>query len=192
LRKKNKKIIKKKGYSFKIPNTEVREDFEFNLFLYAFDPLDHFFGNFATELPVALLKNDPQKTALHLHNLLSAIASEQHVLTEKHYHAVMQAALIASGLEVLGQASSSYGKSDIAVFHKNVRFVMEVKYCKTGNRTKSEKDLEDALDKAVQQIKNKDYAAPFRPTVKKIIGVALQFGDVTRSPFALLNTRLKL
>ncbi|MDR1035214.1 MAG: ATP-binding protein [Deltaproteobacteria bacterium] len=171
--KKNKKIIKKKGYSFKIPNTEVREDFEFNLFLYAFDPLDHFFGTFATELPVALMKNDSRKTALHLHNLLSAIASEQHEPSEKHYHAIVQAAFIASGLEVLSQTSSSYGKSDIAVFHKNVRFVMEVKYCKADNKAKSEKDLDAALDKAVKQIRMKDYGAPFRPAGKKIIGVAI-------------------
>jgi hypothetical protein len=173
IEKKDKKIIKKKGYSFKIPNTEVGEDFEFNLFLYAFDPPNNFFGKFATDLPVALLKNDPEETALHLHNLLSAIASEQHEPSEKHYHAVMQAAFIATGLEIIGQTSSSYGNSDIAVFHKNIRFVMEVKYCKAGNKAKSQKDLDAALDKAVEQIREKDYAAPFRPTGKKVIGVAI-------------------
>jgi hypothetical protein len=37
------KVVKKSGYSFKIPNTEVRQDFEFNLFLYAFDHRNNFF-----------------------------------------------------------------------------------------------------------------------------------------------------
>jgi hypothetical protein len=174
----NNKIVKKNGYSFKIPNAEVREDFEFNLFLHAFDPPNNFFGKFTTELPVALLKNDPEKTALHLHNLLSAIASEQHEPTEKHYHAVMQAAFIASGLEVLGQASSSYGKSDITIFHENIRFVMEVKYCKADNNDQSDTVQADealtvALDKAAEQIKNKDYAAPFRAAGKKVLEVAI-------------------
>ncbi|MDR1036511.1 MAG: ATP-binding protein [Deltaproteobacteria bacterium] len=173
------KVVKKSGYTFKIPNTEVRKDFEYNLFLYAFDPSGLYFRSFSKELPEALLKNDSKKTAALLHNLLSAISSEQHEPNEKHYHAVIQAAFIATGLEVLGQTpSSSDGKSDMSVFFKGIRFVMEVKYCKADkkdgdNKEKADKALESALDTAADQIRSKDYAAPFRVAGKTTTGVAI-------------------
>ncbi|MDR1036909.1 MAG: PD-(D/E)XK nuclease domain-containing protein [Deltaproteobacteria bacterium] len=157
----------------------MRQDFEFNLFLYAFDPRNNFFGLFVKELPEALIQNDSSKTALLLHNLLSAIAPEQHEPNEKHYLAVMQAAFIAAGLEVLGQTpSSSDGKSDMSVFLKDIRFVMEVKYCKADkkdadDKEKADKDLESALDAATDQIRSKDYAAPFRVAGKTTAGVAI-------------------
>ncbi|MDR1038504.1 MAG: ATP-binding protein [Deltaproteobacteria bacterium] len=172
-------VVKKSGYSFKIPNTEVRQDFEYDLFINAFDPSDNFFGDFKKELPDALLKSDSKKTAVLLHNLLSAISFEQHEPNEKHYHAVMQAAFIATGLEVLGQTpSSSDGTSDMSVFYNDIRFVMEVKYCKASKKDaddkgKSDKDLEVALDAAVEQVRSKDYVAPFRVAGKKISGVAI-------------------
>ncbi|MDR1037913.1 MAG: AAA family ATPase [Deltaproteobacteria bacterium] len=173
------KVVKKSGYSFKIPNTEVRQDFEYNLFLYAFDPSGLYFGKFSKELPEALLKYDSKKTAVLLHNLLSAISSEQHEPNEKHYHAVMQAAFIATGLEVLGQTpSSSDGKSDMSLFLKNIRFVVEVKYCKADkidadDKDKADKNLKAALDSAADQIRTKDYAAPFRVAGKKTVAVAI-------------------
>ncbi|MDR1036649.1 MAG: PD-(D/E)XK nuclease domain-containing protein, partial [Deltaproteobacteria bacterium] len=86
---------------------------------------------------------------------------------------------IASGLEVLGQTpSSSDGTSDMSIFLNNIRFVMEVKYCKAykkeaDDKDKSDKDLEKALDAAVEQIRSKDYSAPFRATGKKTSGVAV-------------------
>ncbi|MDR1036767.1 MAG: AAA family ATPase [Deltaproteobacteria bacterium] len=176
---KNDKVVEKDGYSFKIPNTEVRKDFEYSLFLYAFDPSKRYFGRFSKELPDAVLKSDSQKTAVLLQELLSAIASEQHEPNEKHYHAVIQAAFIAAGLEVLGQTpSSSSGKSDMSVFLEDIRFVVEVKYCKADkkdayDKDKADKDLEVALDAATDQIRTKDYAAPFRVAGKKTTGVAI-------------------
>ncbi|MDR1037151.1 MAG: AAA family ATPase [Deltaproteobacteria bacterium] len=175
----NGKVVQKDGYSFKIPNMEVRQNFEYNLFLYAFDPSRIYFGRFAKELPEALLKNDSKTTAVLLHKLLSAIASEQHEPNEKHYHAVIQAAFIATGLEVLGQTpSSSFGTSDMSVFLKDIRFVLEVKYCKADkndadDKDKSDKELEAALDAAADQIRSKDYTAPFIVAGKKTSCVAI-------------------
>jgi hypothetical protein len=175
----NNKVVQKDGYSFKIPNTEVRKDFDYSLFLYAFDPSKLYFGKFSKELPEAVLNNDSEKTAILLQELLSAIASEQHEPSEKHYHAVIQAAFIATGLEVLGQApSSSSGKSDMSVFLRDIRFVVEVKYCNADGKDaddkgKASKALEAALDAAAGQIRSKDYAAPFRVAGKTTAGVAI-------------------
>jgi hypothetical protein len=106
----------------------VRKNFEYILFLYAFDPSKHYFGRFSKELPVAVFKNDSEKTTVLLQELLSAIASELHEPSEKHCHAVIQAVFIATGLDVIGQTpASSDGKSDMSVFHKVIRFVVEVK-----------------------------------------------------------------
>jgi hypothetical protein len=165
-------------YTFKIPSLEVAYDFEFTIFSSAFDPKNLFFSSFADKLPSALLKEDSGEMATLLHNLLSTIASEQHEPSEKRYHAVLQAAFIATGIEVIGQSQSSEGKSDMSAFLKNTRVVIEVKYCRTcQNDSKdidqAEKDLVAALDKAADQIKSKDYAAPLRVAEKKVIGVAI-------------------
>jgi hypothetical protein len=175
----NDKVVQKDGYSFKIPNTEVKKNFEYILFLYAFDPSRNYFGRFSKELPEAVIKNDSEKTAVLLQELLSSIASEQHEPSEKHYHAVIQAAFIATGLEVIGQTpSSSSGKSDMSVFLKDNRFVVEVKYCKADkkdpdDKDKADKELEMALDAAADQIRAKDYAAPFKVAGKTTTGVAI-------------------
>jgi hypothetical protein len=165
-------------YILKIPNKEVATGFEFSLFSNAFDPEDIFFGNFAQKLPVALMKKNSNQTASLFHDLLAAISFEQHEPSERHYHAVLQSAVIATGLKTIGQTSGSQGKSDITTTVKNICFVIEVKYCKTNkkdvkDRDRAKKELARALGKAVNQIREKDYAAPFRLTEKNIVGVAI-------------------
>ncbi|MDR1036753.1 MAG: AAA family ATPase [Deltaproteobacteria bacterium] len=172
------KINNDEEFTFKIPNLEVARKFEFTIFSTAFDPKDNFFASFAKKLPSALLKKDSDETVGLLHNLLSAIASEQHDPSEKHYHAIIQAAFIATGIEVIGQTQSSQGKSDMAAFLDNSRIVLEVKYCQTAKSdskgiTQAEKVLARALDKAADQIRSKDYVAPFRVAGKQVIGVAV-------------------
>jgi hypothetical protein len=171
--------VSEEYFTFKIPNTEVAKGFEISLFLDAFDPDDDFFSNFAERLPAALLKKDSVEMVSLMHDLLSAISFEQHEPTEKHCHAVLQAAFIVAGVEVLGQISSSLGKSDMAVIlQKKIRVVIEVKYCKvdnseTADNATADKVLAAALDTAVDQIRSKDYAAPFIAAGKKVVGVAI-------------------
>ncbi|MDR1081451.1 MAG: AAA family ATPase [Deltaproteobacteria bacterium] len=167
-------------FSFRTPNKEVELDFKASLFQDAFDPDDIFFSEFSKKFPTALLDTNTVDTVNLLQDLLSAIAYEQHDPSEKHYHAVLQAAFIATGLEVLGQTHSSRGKSDMSVIIKNrVRVVIEVKYCKIESndskvdKTREEKELSAALDEAAAQIKGKDYAAPFRAAGCKVICLAL-------------------
>jgi hypothetical protein len=174
----DKTTIKVEEYTFKIPNLEVAYGFAYTVFRSAYDPNNKFFSNFYEKLPTSLLNKDAEETATQLHNLLSAIASEQHEPNEKHYHAVIQAAFIATGIEVIGQTQSSQGKSDMTAFIKNTRVVIEVKYCKIVEKGAKSKDHADnelvaALDKAADQIKTKDYAAPFRVAGKKVIGLAI-------------------
>jgi hypothetical protein len=169
--------IQVEEYTFKIPNLEVAYGFAFTVFRSAYDPNNKFFRSFSEKLPASLLKNDSEETATQLHNLLSAIPSEQHDPSGKHYHAVIQAALIATGIEVIGQRQSSQAKSDMTAFLTNTRVVIEVKYCKTGEKAKSKdyakKELATALDIAAKQIRSKGYAAPFRVAGKKVICVAI-------------------
>ncbi|MDR1037380.1 MAG: hypothetical protein LBT40_12705 [Deltaproteobacteria bacterium] len=66
----------------------------------------------------------------------------------------------------------------MSIFLKGNRFVVEVKYCKTDEKDaddkgKAAKALEAALDAAVDQIRSKDYAAPFREALKTTTGVAI-------------------
>jgi hypothetical protein len=66
----------------------------------------------------------------------------------------------------------------MSVFLKDIRFVVEVKYCKADvkdadDKGKAAKALEAALDAAVDQIRSKDYAAPFKVSGKTTTGVAI-------------------
>jgi hypothetical protein len=167
-------------FSFKTPNKEVELDFKASLFQDAFDPKDIFFSNFAKNFPTALLDANVEDTVNLLRGLLSAISYEQRDPSEKHYHAALQAAFIATGLEVLGQTHSSRGGSDMAVIVSDrIRVVIEVKYLKIDrnenddDKIREEKDLSDALDEAVARIKEKDYGAPFRAAGRKVICLAL-------------------
>jgi hypothetical protein len=94
----DKTTIKVEEYTFKIPNFEVTYGFAYTVFRSAYDTNNKFFCIFYEKLPAFLLKKDAEETAIQLHNLLSAIASEQHEPSEKHSNAVILVAFIATGM----------------------------------------------------------------------------------------------
>jgi hypothetical protein len=172
-----------KANMLRMPNSEIRECYRTCLFQGAFDPDDNFFSDFAEKLPIALLEANSGDTVDLLHDLLVAVASEHHEYSEMHCHALIQAAFMAAGLQVLGESSgSAHGKSDMALpSDGKIRVVIEVKYCRSGNdegevegdKVASEKALLAALDRAEEQTRAKDCAAPFRVAGCTVIGVAL-------------------
>jgi hypothetical protein len=108
------------AFTSKPPNLEVSMNFNTSLFIKAFELrnieyLNDLKQNFSTTL---LNKNSDEVVAL-LHNLLSSLAPEHHVPYENHYHAVLHAAFVAAGIEVLDQTSSAHGRSDMTLFLNN-------------------------------------------------------------------------
>ncbi|MDR1037370.1 MAG: AAA family ATPase [Deltaproteobacteria bacterium] len=172
------KTIPVEEYTFRIPNLEVASVFASTVFGSIFGQQDRFFSNFVAKLPVALLTKDSDETASLLHKLLSAIALQQHERSKKNYHAVIQGAFIAAGIEVIDQTHSLLWKSGMAKFLKKSPVGIEVRCVKTDKKDAESKDhvkkgLAAALEKAADQIRLKYYAAPFRVAGKKITGLAI-------------------
>ncbi|MDR1041599.1 MAG: AAA family ATPase [Deltaproteobacteria bacterium] len=167
-------------YTLRTPNLEVKLNFRASFFAHAFGLTKSFFGKFATNLTSALLKRDPVQTAGTLHDLLSLITHRQHRPEESRYHAILQGAFAAAGIEVLGETAGSIGQADMALFlNDKIRVVIELKYrhedtdADEKDPGRATKDLSSALDEAETAIREKEYDGPFRLFAKEVICLAL-------------------
>jgi hypothetical protein len=176
----NGKTVQEKSFSFRIPNLEIALNFRESFFQSAFDLGNAEFNDFAENLPKAFLNRDSEKTASLLHDLLAGIASVAHKPSEKFYHSVIQAALLAAGIEVLSEVRSGHGRSDMVVFlDDRVRVVIELKYLLANesdgkdDAVPSEKDFAASLDAAEKQIRDRDYSAAHRLPAREVICLAM-------------------
>ncbi|MDR1039798.1 MAG: ATP-binding protein [Deltaproteobacteria bacterium] len=177
----NGNTVKIKEFTFRTPNLEVALNYRASFFKAAFELDDRDFNDFAENLPKALSERDAAETARLLGDLFAGIASVRHKSSEKFFHAVLQAAFLAAGIEVLSEVRAGLGRSDMVVFLKDgSRVVIELKYRKAeetddgGDDTGfSEKDFVAALDAAEKQIRDRDYSGAHRLAVKEVICLAL-------------------
>jgi hypothetical protein len=184
------------AFTFRPPNREVTMNLSKSLFIKAFSLQNiTYLNDITNNLSSAILNKNSDKMVDLLHNLLSSLAPEHHVPSENHYHAVLHAAFLAAGFEVLDQTSSAHGRSDMTLFlNDKVRVVFELKYCKVENNSslsksavgnrRTEKDkkaetararrqLSAALGRGEKAIINNDYVAPYRAARKTVIALAV-------------------
>jgi hypothetical protein len=164
-------------FSFKLPNEEVR--LSYNSYC-----LKSIFGNYRDELKnigpdfqEALMARNAPYIETAIGNLLANITHRQHFAQERYYHSLIQAAILTMGMEVLGEISGSIGQSDMGVFLPGKkRAVIEIKYAQANDKP-SEEDKKIALAKAVndalEAIRTKDYAGPFKAYASEIIGLGI-------------------
>jgi hypothetical protein len=130
------------AFTFRQPNLEISQNFTTSLFIKDFSlNNEEYLNDITKNFSLAILNKNTDKLVTLLHNLLSSLAPEHHVPSENHYHAVLHAAFVASGIEVLDQTSSALCRSDMTLFlNSKVRVVFELKYCnidKNASRSKS-------------------------------------------------------
>jgi hypothetical protein len=100
--------------------------------------------------------------------------------TERYCHAIFHSCFLTAGFEVHSQGSSAHGRDDIALYlNDRFRAVIELKYCHAYKTTDKEghaviaggegkesermtKEMSAALDRAERQMRDKDYAGPYR------------------------------
>jgi hypothetical protein len=179
---------KEKLYYFRLPNTEVEKSYKpyclETVFLQNTE-----FESFGPVFLQALNEKDAFAVAKILGDLLSTVTSRQHVPLESFYHAVIQSALTAVGLEVKGEPAGAKGQADMSIRLDDGRWaVVEVKYApwrEAHSEADKEKELTKALNSALKAIKDKDYAGPFRLKSKELIGlgVAVYGRDDLRAGF---------
>ncbi|MDR1081293.1 MAG: ATP-binding protein [Deltaproteobacteria bacterium] len=185
-----------KTFTFRTPNWEVEQNFRASLFKDAFAPEESYLSALTELLPEALLEKNSENVSDLLHDLLSSISFGQHassgqrIFSEKYYHSIIHASLLAAGFEVYSQGSGAHGMSDITLFLTDrVRVVIELKYCSADSdvsdyyssqagkaqseNERSAKEFTAALDRAEKQIIANDYAGPYRANRCEVICMAL-------------------
>ncbi|MDR1081447.1 MAG: ATP-binding protein [Deltaproteobacteria bacterium] len=118
--------------------------------------------------------------------------SEEPNSTERYYHAILHGSFLSAGFDVHSQGAGAHGRNDIALFlNDKFRVVIELKYCalrmltdkggKSGNESKMkerlEKVIEEALDRAENQMRRKDYAGPYRAAGCRVTCMAVAIWD---------------
>jgi hypothetical protein len=79
----NNKVTEIPAFTFKIPNTEVRLQFEASIFNDAFKPKPQYLSNLTKCLPSALVNKNSQEVSRLLHDLLTSISYYQHPSTKQ-------------------------------------------------------------------------------------------------------------
>jgi hypothetical protein len=111
--------------------------------------------------------------------------------SENFYHGILHGSLLSAGFKVLSEVPGGEGRPDIALFLRNdVCVVIELKHRHVGKSAfkdgavgetdrklaedaAREKDLSAALDAAEAQIRDMDYAGPYRAAGYEVICIAV-------------------
>jgi hypothetical protein len=115
-----------------------------------------------------MLKNDLAKTVELFNGLFKTIPNQIFIANrEAYFHSVMYLTFVLLGVYIQTEINSSDGRLDAIVHTPEHIFIFEFK-------------LHETADEALQQIKDKDYAAAFRHLNKPIIGVGIKFSETDK------------
>lgn len=188
-------------FNLRIPNNEVESD----IFDITSDILQNIFSNYYTDDPFVQLELFLEK---FLQNYNSVIFSQYvefvfsvipnvHInienIDEFHFHDLFHIFLLGQPCinRIHSESSSSSDRSDLIVeLKKNVYLVIEFKYFKTQNKDKDKiiNKMDNLADQALNQIKEKNYSAPYLPLANDLIEIGLA---VAGTGLALANISIR-
>ncbi|MYB34657.1 MAG: ATP-binding protein [Gammaproteobacteria bacterium] len=170
-------------YRLDYPNYEVRRSFNKGLLEYLaqhrISTVRH-----GEELVRLLAGNDFQKFAEKFQFLLKRVPYPWHHngglgRYEAWYASMLYMIFRAIGIDLQVEDMSSHGRADMVVFHDGQIFVFEFKMVGDGSR------VEDALDRAITQIREKEYAEKYRGCAEPIHLIGIVFGRQKRNLLAI-------
>ena len=120
------------------------------------------------ELRAKLLEDDIDGFVCCINDILKGVPYliRKKRFNESHFHMMLQVLLMVLGFEPISEQTTSDGRIDMVVKQDDLTYIFEFKY--TDNS-------ELLADDALQQIKDKEYAAPYRLTSRCVIGVGVSF-----------------
>ena len=159
----------------KIPNYEVRKAFESRLgVLYSED--DATWSAQGCNLLDALMSNDIAKAQDIINTVLKTYISIRHSGSEQYYHGFMQGLLIEAvtdcGISMLDESESGLGYSDIILDDCTNKRVVILEFKKA---TEHVKNCIKVANEALEQIRAKNYAAPYLDYYEQIYGIGIGF-----------------
>lgn len=120
------------------------------------------------QLSKNLHQNDLDKVMELIHGLFKSIPSQIFIANrEAYFHSVIYLAFSLLGIYIQAEVNSSHGRLDAVVHMPERIFIFEFK-------------LHDSPIQALQQIKDRDYAAAFRHLNKHILGVGVTFSETDK------------
>ena len=170
-------------YRLGYPNLEVRESMAHGLLEYTtrrvFEAEEH--GEALAEL---LAEEDFEGFGERLKAYLSGIPHQWYDSSEidrfeAHYASMLYLSFRAIGLDLVVEDASSQGRADMVVFHGGKVFVLEFKMTEEGEAP------DTALDRAMEQMRDRGYAEKYRDRGEPIHLVAAVFGCEQRNLIAL-------
>jgi hypothetical protein len=172
----NNETIEEDGYTFKIPNKEVRSVSKASIFNDIFKLDKKYISDLSENMPAALLERNSEEVIKLLRNLLVSIPYHQHPTakrdeqwdapgdrpeSEKFYHGILHGSLLSAGFDILSEVSGAGGRADIVLsLHNGVRVVIELKYRYPDKYAyKAYEDKETDLEQAKSKAKEKELTA---------------------------------
>ncbi|MDR1577810.1 MAG: PD-(D/E)XK nuclease domain-containing protein [Deltaproteobacteria bacterium] len=192
-------------YTLKVPNNEILYYYNKGLFKHLFQLLadSKQKNNCYNDIIRAITEKDSIKLTDILHAQLALIPYPPRAertkkwklepeLGEFHFQAVFLTFFDGLGLNIIPEAMSSQGRSDIdIILPNNVYAVLDLKYISDQSDTsqssdKIAKDMEKMADKAIEQLKNSLQDKKYKNKASKIIvaGIVIYSSDILFVKFA--------
>ncbi|SEM66248.1 PD-(D/E)XK nuclease superfamily protein [bacterium A37T11] len=156
-------------FLLKVPNEEVRNALSESILVELSGKTSNYVDNRIESLKEALSRGETAVAMENLDILFSTISYNTQKPTESYYHALFQLAMNVAGIDQHAESYNHIGRADSILKFKDRVYVVEIKFAKT------KKELPDALNKAMVQIKDNQYAKPYQKKGLKIHLLAIAF-----------------
>jgi len=156
-------------YTMTYPNKEVRSSFNtYILEAFTKNPRDEIEPN-ARKLKRALQKDSIEEFIKIIKSMFAKIPYKLHIPKESYYQSLFYMILSLLGVKIDLEVLTDKGRIDGVLEFPDKVYVIEFKYGKKGSK------MENLLDKAIKQIKEKKYYERFMCEDRKLIFLAVGF-----------------
>ena len=154
-------------YDLQFPNNEVKSGF-FNYLLPFYAPIKAGVDDtLVYKLRMSLVSGDADGFMKQLHSLFARTPYQIQSDCEKDFQYAMFIIVQLLGIDIQAEYQTSDGRIDLLVRTDKFIYIIEIK-------------LDGTADEALQQIEEKDYAAPFAADTRKIFKIGVNFDKQTR------------
>ena len=165
-------------YLLDTPNNEVKKAFNLQIVSALTEKDDVRAGRMRNDINKALQVGDLRKMLDVLRGFFASIPYNLYIDREAYYHSIFYALTSALGFNTNVEFPVSRGRVDAILELDNIVYVMEFKYkkCPPDANDELKRTLsESALDEAITQINDRDYAAKYAGSGKTIYKAAFAF-----------------
>ena len=160
-------------YTLGYPNKEVKDAFLSYIAATFVEKSPGDLGYLNTYLRLSLMNNDLNGFFKYLKSIFSSIPYQLHIANEAYYHSLFYLIMELTGIEMDLEVSTNKGRIDGVIEFEEVIYIIEFKYLSDN------KNVEELLNTAINQIKTKEYFTPYLKKGKSIKYLAIALNKET-------------